>query len=272
MRELPILFSTDMVLANLANLKNQTRRVNGLAEYNIYPNQYRIIQRDVQSGFQSFKKRTTMGHVDFKTYWDDVKCPYGKPGDILYVRENWRPRDCEFKPPMLNVEYQADNYSLNFHPGLELVEKIEYSMIAECQKKGLNIEGYGRFVYKNFPISWRPSIHLPKELSRIWLQIGEIRVERLNDITEDDAIDEGIGRIFMPDEPIFYQHYGAGNIDGTTDPIESYQSLWNSINGSNSWDANPWVWVVKYKILSTTGRDKIPKDILLQLDGKEAVL
>lgn len=268
MRELPILFSTDMVLANLAGTKNQTRRI--------------------------FKDHPRLGSdlskVDLKVWMGDHPeyvlsfCPYGKPGDILYVRENWRPRDCEFYPPMLNIEYKAGNYgfpplatnySLNFHPGLELVEKIEYSMIAECKKKGLNIENYGRFVYKNFPISWRPSIHLPRELSRIWLQVTDVQVERLQDISEEDAEQEGV--CYYPFDGTFHNYFktkGLRESDGVECLLAkgSFESLWCSINGINSWDLNPWVWVVKYKILSTTGRDNIPKDILLQLDGKEAKL
>lgn len=263
MKELPILFSADMVKALLAERKTMTRRT--VKKMELTKHLDCVIAQANSSDFEELLERTiTESDSPFQS-------PYGKPGDILYVRENWRPRDYVADGPELLIEYKADGKDLYFYPEDELAEKIEASMIAECQKKGLNIENYGRFVYKNFPISWRPSIHLPKELSRIWLQIGEIRVQRLNDITEDDAIDEGIGRIFMPDEPVYYQHYGAGNIEGTTDPIESYQSLWNSINGSNSWDANPWVWVVKYKMLSTTGRDDIPSEILLQLDGKEAI-
>jgi len=99
---------------------------------------------------------------------------------------------------------------------------------------------------------------MPKAAARIWLQVEEIRVERLQDITEESAIAEGI----IDYEDGTYKNYftqkGLREQDGVDCILAkgSFQSLWCSINGLESWDANPWVWVVKFKVLSTTGKPR----------------
>ena len=89
---------------------------------------------------------------------------------------------------------------------------------------------------------WRPSIHMPRWAGRILLEITAVRVERLADISKDDAMAEGI--VLQPDG-------GFGLADSThynfSDPTDSYCSLWESINGAGAWFANPWVWVVEFQ-------------------------
>lgn len=104
-----------------------------------------------------------------------------------------------------------------------------------------------------------PSIHMPKSFCRIWLEIEDIKLERLHDITEEDAINEGIERKVVSDE---IDHIYAGKVHyryknyladiGDDDqwyrnPIDSFASFWISINGFDSWKLNPWVWVIKSK-------------------------
>lgn len=144
---------------------------------------------------------------------DFAKCPYGQVGDILWVREKFAKRctpDGEWNPK-LGYCYCADNDPL----------------------------------YQNK--KWKPSIHMPKDACRIFLQITKIRVERLKDITEEDAIAEGMERNFSNMfQEWRYKDYAKVKDDWRS-PISSFQSLWATINGFNSWDENPWVWVVEFK-------------------------
>lgn len=93
---------------------------------------------------------------------------------------------------------------------------------------------------------WKPSIHMYKECARIWLEVTDINVERLHEISEVDAIAEGVkSTVKLTDDRMDYTGYYA---------VEHFQDLWTKINGEESWKANPWVWVLIFKILSTTGK------------------
>jgi hypothetical protein len=103
---------------------------------------------------------------------------------------------------------------------------------------------------------------MPKAASRIWSMVEDVRVERLHDISKEDAIAEGVGRWVetrMKSQPTHYKVYTDEDPEAlyTSDPIDSYRTLWISINGQESWDANPWLWVIKYRILSKTGRPSL---------------
>ena len=94
---------------------------------------------------------------------------------------------------------------------------------------------------------WRPSIHMPRWASRLTLEIVGVRVERLNEISEEDAIAEGIER-----DAAEFKNYNVKDvafpwIGGVGAASASYSSLWESINGPGSWEANPWVWVLEFK-------------------------
>lgn len=155
----------------------------------------------------------------FGAFSDDgqwgCKSPFGEPGARLWVREthlNWWKLD-EANPGGPRVfshvaAYAADGYELQ--PG----EK------------------------------WIPSIHMLRAASRITLEITGVRVERLQDITEADAIAEGIGKTAAG----FWSTYCRSDVDGTYSPRLSYQCLWDSLNAARGfgWDANPWVWVVEF--------------------------
>ena len=99
---------------------------------------------------------------------------------------------------------------------------------------------------------WKPSIHMPKDACRIWLMIEDLRVERLQDISEEDAIAEGI-EYAHKDDFRFFKDY-TGRKYHLVRGGESFETLWISINGKESWDSNPWVWVIKFRVLSKTGR------------------
>jgi hypothetical protein len=162
-----------------------------------------------------------------------IPCPYGQPGDRLWVREAFRFLDsfdgnspitvgemclnAGYPKPWAPTQYEADGGRDNWMnvgtaPGSITAGKL------------------------------RPGIHMPRWASRILLEVTGVRVERLADISKDDAMAEGI--VIQPDG-------GFGLADSThyhfTDPTDSYASLWESINGAGSWFANPWVWVVSFK-------------------------
>lgn len=141
-----------------------------------------------------------------------VACPYGQPGDELWVRETWRPL-CEFDPsPETGAAYWADS-----HAGLER---------------------------RNGDAKWRPSIHMPRWASRITLTVKAVRVERLQDISEADAIAEGV-ELTQQSQGLYYKHPSDQRM--TAVASLAFQWLWESINGPDSWDANPWVWVVEFE-------------------------
>lgn len=157
--------------------------------------------------------------VDILWATNQVKCPYGLQGDRLWVRETWRIKeDSEGKI----VEYRAGG-SMNLNDSI-------YNLS-------------GKFIL----LGWHSSIHQPRFCSRILLDIINIRVERLQDISEEDVIAEGIESAEF-DDGIFYQNYSPIEV-WQKDPVFSYRTLWESINGAGSWNLNPWVWVVEFKRL-----------------------
>lgn len=230
-KEIPILYSTPMIQAKLAGRKTQTRRI-------------MKIQPDNECYYQMTMYESSFGFgciIDYNQGHENpfVKCPYGKPGDLLWARET------HLRTPVGKYHYKADI----------------------SDEKDANRKGYidvGEEWAK-----WKPSIHMPKGGARIWDRVVAVRVERLQDISPADACDEGIeywnidyealrgGELVADymnytwrDDPE-YKDYGFPTF---ANPIDSYRSLWEKINGTGSWEANPWVWVVTTETLSTTGR------------------
>jgi len=141
-------------------------------------------------------------------------CPYGVIGNLLYVRETF----AEFAgiEPKIEYVYKADKTFDT--PAKEHL----------CGNK------------------WKPSLFMPKAAARLWLQITGIRVERLQTITEADAKAEGaqLGTAYYKADPTQgYSSHQVGFID-----------LWCKINGLESWQANPWVWVIEFEVISKTGK------------------
>lgn len=199
MREIPILFSAPMVLAILDGRKTMTRRV-----IKPQPNS-RHRRIDFEQGYLKESSRLSgCWSVERKT-----KAPY-QPGDRLWVRETWYKN---YPHKYGKYFYRADG------------EEIDMPIIyGETVKYG-----------KADGLKWKPSIHMPKDAARIWLEVTSVRVERLSEITEEDAIAEGI-RIGIGGMPYFSCR-------------EAFAALWNSLNAKRgySWDTNPWVWVIEFK-------------------------
>jgi len=216
----PILFSTPMVQAIMEGRKTQTRRV-------VKPQPSDNWMQNVFSLCPTYNMYRSNGE---QMFWlsdgkdDEIKCPYGKPRDLLWVRET----------SIINK-----NSCRRF-------------FVADGYHKSISEETGKPFPYEKVV----PSIFMPKMAARIWLEITNIKVERLQDISAADAINEGVN--FYDDDVIgrCYKDYmgdasGYGNSDvdfhTTHNPITSFQTLWQSINGEESWNANPWVWAIEFK-------------------------
>lgn len=252
MKERPILFSTPMVNAILEGRKTQTRRiVTDLEENKDFGYTFKEIQGDIAI-FQ--------GILDV-----GIKCPYGQIGDVLWVREKTRITDWteegEVKFQYADgtksdwVELFTEDQDPDGDKYMEWWEKY-------CEmltKRGAKTDDDSGEMFMNgveFP--WKPAIHMPRAACRIRLKITDIRVERLQDISEADAIAEGIewrgGDDNLPQgntngiDAGWINYMETGKFDGFfVSPIASYQSLWEKINGTESLEQNPWVWVITFE-------------------------
>ena len=209
MRERPILFSAPMVRAILDGRKTQNRRFvkipsivrsedgdNDLTSIDWCPN-----HESGPSWCAWMTEYPEEGSVP-------LKCPYGIPGDRLWVREAFSYEEGDEIPE--SVLFQASHQ--------HLADELE-------AKQGIIV-------------NWRPSIHMPRWASRITLEIVDVRVEHLQQITEADAEDEGVEPLLIPPDGGSYPY------------IEGFRELFNSIYGPGAWNSNPWVWVIEFRRLS----------------------
>lgn len=200
MSEYPILFKAEMVNAILDRRKTQTRRV-------VKPQT--LIPTDIARWSEEAVKAAIL--------W---RCPYGKPGDTLWVKE----------PFYYNVE--ADNYYYT------------------ADRKSMGAVAYSHFSGKHANAC--RAIFLPRKFSRISLPVADVRIERVADITEADAMAEGMNQQNRFDS---YHNYDPDMQRYITTMRESFSTLWDSINGKQkpnkpdiSWTANPYVWVVTFEV------------------------
>jgi hypothetical protein len=220
MKERPMLFSAPMVRAICDGTKTQTRRI-------------------VKNPDTAIECCDIARLHDQKEVIENY-CPYGKPDDQLWVRETFQPI---FAEGFDHHSSEYPNYSTGFgyavsYPATDgIIEFVDAddNIVSRCT----------------------PSIHMPRWASRIQLKIVRVRVERLNDISVEDAIAEGVEGMDQPtggdDYQDYWRDYGVTEKDDDVwpwfagDPISSYKSLWEKINGSESWQSNPWVWVIEFK-------------------------
>ena len=177
----------------------------------------------------------------FGAHWEDsergLRCPYGAPGDTLWVRETF----CAHwgAPP-----HDAPQ-SYRIATGDELPPiKQENGDLYQPVPSDIMTIWHGAQGEKPIHMSWRPSIHMPRWASRITLRITDVRVELLQDISEDDARAEGATPATEP--PTAAALMTAVGRGAWFMPHRSaFANLWNRINGPGAWEANPWVWVIE---------------------------
>ena len=252
MKERPILFSAPMVRALLAGTKTQTRRV-----VKPQPHEDRL-HRSVDSPdkFVCAGEHTWWSGNHTQSIYHSARCPYGQPGDRLWVRETWQVAR-ETLDYETGGEYDVFEWPDELgDPRLHLNGDARFGMkaglfyVADGEHKNpsvfYNLTGIdNKTILRPREITWRPSIHMPRWASRISLGITSVRVERLQDISIEDAKAEGA---WGPDDSVVEKvanHFGIHHFD--TNPRLAYQMLWEQINGPDSWDANPWVWVIEFK-------------------------
>jgi hypothetical protein len=214
MKEHPILFNAPMVRALLDGSKTQTRRV-------VRTPASKKVTYDLSRAWVDVCQMQQYLHVPFQVNQDyqdttsaRIHCPYGQSGDRLWVRETW----C------------CDDYRVQSGPYLEVPGARE-ALFYRADNEYPFEAPEGKF--------WKPSIHIPRWASRILLEVVSVRVERLQDISEADAIAEGIDS----DEDNYgngqaYCDYRAKNQEDIAEwlksPLVSYRTLWESINGTGS--------------------------------------
>ncbi|MBC5185061.1 hypothetical protein RZP29_24190 [Klebsiella quasipneumoniae subsp. similipneumoniae] len=217
MKERGMIFNGEMVRAILDGRKTQTRR----------PIKWK------QTRF------TEIGEREDGTKWpwsEDAEhacdfwhpCPFGAVGDRIWVRET-------FQGPLVHEEL-FEEYSA-YPEKFETPEYCEYAADGGVRPEYCDLDD-------NLRHGWRPSIHMPRWASRILLEITDVRVERLNAISEEDARAEGIidGGCLNCGDP---EPCGCANPD--PDATDAFAYLWQSIYGQENWNANPWVWVISFK-------------------------
>ncbi len=211
MTERPILFSSPMVRALMSGTKTQTRRALKVQPIDVSPMKGANLGREWVGLMQ--REPEPKGVV--------FACKFGVPGDQLRVRETaWeRPQRTEKM-----MREGADTWPPYFY---------DADGISEAEHEQLKAWGWKR----------RPSIHLPRLGSRITLEIVAVRVEKLQDISEEDALAEGVIAL----EGQFDGCYMAGTAMSGTTAKECYARLWDQINGAGAWASNPWVWAIEFK-------------------------
>lgn len=226
MRERPILFNEQMVRAILSGQKTQTRRV-----MRPQPN---YVEKNLAAVF-------TLDDMILGRIGKVIPCPFGKIGDQLWVRETWGNVSNAFDDDGFAVDWIPNRPAKEIHEmpfgGGYYLGHVIYRADGEFEWSG-DDDGGGE------PRSaWHPSIHMPRAASRIQLEITGIRVERLQSISEDDAKAEGA-------TPIECDHIrrSCDEIGCYGDTAKaSFRGIWESTGGN--WDANPWVWVIEFKLL-----------------------
>lgn len=246
-KELPILFQTEMVKATLERRKIQTRRMKGLDVINVSPGDWRIVD--------TYLKQLAPGQDDYDLRYIfangktgqriEISSPYGRPGDRLWVRETWLP-----DPPR---DFDgAVMFDGTFPHPLHLIP-TEYQKPQYCIYKA---------PWEGAALKYHPAIHMPRWASRITLDIVTIKIERLQNIKEHEAKAEGASRRWRPGDPLFKEAEAlTGPYNFKPAIIAStrrlgFRLLWDSINAKRgfSWEFNPWVSVITY--MMKRGRNK----------------
>lgn len=234
--EFPILFQDDMVRAILDGNKTETRRLvkplppvpgpddaSGIG-WGFMPLSGRNPRLHYATG-SIWSLKNAMG-VDANAPMPRLRSPYGGPGDLLWVREAWRPEEVD---NVSGIRFRADDA---FVPILHNAEAADAWVQVNTRRPG-----------------WRPSIHMHRWACRLMLQVSEVRVAQVQDIDEAGAQAEGIDPV-----PVHGAWAGPRQDGGHwRSARKPFAELWDAINARRgaSWDSNPWVWVVTFRLVRT---------------------
>lgn len=254
MNEHPLIVSSGLIAPILADRKTQTRRLDGLEDVNNYPGKLEGEGTMGKLGYQgllktdyylkkSYKKEFKLNPGIFHSFVGEngreinpipVRCPYGKPGDILWVRETWQYSGwTEDGEPW--IRYGADGEQILYSESIpeSWAERLTDTWADLSSEENIKRAG-GPVDYK-----WRPSIFLPRWASRITLKIKNIRVQRLQEMPPIDAVSEGV---YIPPKVKW------GHAEGPL-AIATFANLWDNLNFSRGygWESDPWVWVIDFE-------------------------
>lgn len=213
------LYDGGRIIATTNGCKTETRRLTGLDVVNENPDEW--IFDNVVSHYEAenninnplFRFKSTNGKGDII-----VKSPYGIKGDELWVKEAYA-----------YTQFQFDKGIMG-----EVEVGIPESVIYKADECNSDWDG-----------EWKNTLYMPKTVSRITLINEGITIERLQDITEEGAIREGV---YRNSEGVCWTVGDGNNYHSSTTPLKTYERAWKHINGEASWDANPFVWVLKFSV------------------------
>lgn len=249
-----IIFSAPMVRALRDGRKTQTRRIVNVQRYAEQLTGYSSTGRlrdyygDGRLGLEFISDKCGLwdseSNPNGRSSWI-VPVPY-RPGDRLYVRENWRvsPDACEGWHPdeMLGwIDYQAGGSCEMVAPSYEAVERAAF----------LKTESLD---WDFIPSRWRPCLHMPRWASRLWLSVTDVRVQRVSEISEEDAIAEGIGLYKVSESDPYANLYTVDLPDGrrptSTHARPIFERLWNSLHTKpgERWEDSPWIVAISFTV------------------------
>lgn len=247
MKERPILFSAPMIRALLAGKKTQTRRL-------VKPQPERVPDWSCPGvdGLRFFGMTFAETLLDGRPPYPPElleRCPYGVPGDRLWVRETWAVK-------AIGLGYIDDLKSVHAYGGVPLAPGcwlrargtdalVEYAAHPTSMEELARSPGFTSF-RRDAPSRWRPSIFMPRWASRITLENAEVRVQRLHDISEADAEAEGVEFFDGMYDDVDLRR--SARLAGCSheDARAWFAWAWDHINGASAWERNPWVWAVSF--------------------------
>lgn len=224
MKARPILMSAPMVRALLDGRKTQTRRALKSQPFDILP----------MDGKHAGREWVLLEQREPEPKGKVIRCRFGIPGDLLWCRET--------HAVVGNVD-----------PGWVIYRASGYD--AECKRHGFDHPP------SESEIAWKPSIHMYRWASRLTLRLTDVGVERLQDISKADAIAEGLsvrGNRDGGGAPLRLYH--VDDEHHCVDPRMTYSRLWESINGPESWDANPWCWTLTFDVIQANVDEVIKRE------------
>lgn len=255
--------------------KSLTRRLRGFEQINQNPDDWQFewgdysLEKPFRFTQKSSLNKQSISDGSFNQL--AVKCPYGKPDDNLIGRERYKVITWNYETRSVMIQYSDDTIRIVTVPSGDKHDK----WVTRFHDKYMNLPGTHFFLDDELTpttkneyirlskedgntcsflpdlkeIPWQPSIHMPEFIARIRATIVSITPQRLHDITEDDAVREGVEMVLDDQQKPVYLFYLCNDLrDGTyiDKATISFFSLWVSINGPESWDKNPWVWRIKF--------------------------